>query len=333
MDGSAPTRHAKVEPLVDSLVGVHQGLWAGAWQFALVLDDYHLVGSRSIHDGMAFLLGHLPSRLHVVITSRSDPPLPLARLRARSQLVELRAADLQFTPEEAAALLREVWGLELTPEAVAALTTRTEGWAVGLQLAALSLRERPDPDAFLGAFTGTHHYVLDYLSEEVLERQPDQVRRGGTTAPARRRSPQGATRSPGARGAHRRRDGGRPSGGDRAVACPGRRRARRWGAGEPVRTRGAGVHGRAGTRSTLLGPVAAGGRRLARGRMGEAESGFAEMLAEGRAAPDSHPMMTTCYPLGSVQLERGELGAALRTFQEGLRFATEGGRFSPNLEC
>jgi LuxR family transcriptional regulator, maltose regulon positive regulatory protein len=141
-------------------------------EIALVLDDYHLIGSRPVHDGMAYLLGHLPPQLHVVISSRSDPPLPLARLRARGQLVELRTADLRFTPEEAAALLREAWGLDLTPETMAALAGRTEGWAVGLQLAALSLRERPDPDAFLGAFVGTHRYVLDYLSEEVLERQP-----------------------------------------------------------------------------------------------------------------------------------------------------------------
>jgi ATP/maltotriose-dependent transcriptional regulator MalT len=145
-------------------------------EVALVLDDYHLLQSQPIHDGMAFLLGHLPPRLHVVITSRSDPPLPLARLRARGQLAELRTADLRFTPEEASALLREVWGLDLTPEAIAALETRTEGWVVGLQLAALSLQGRPDPDGFLDAFTGTHRYVLDYLSEEVLERQPDQVR-------------------------------------------------------------------------------------------------------------------------------------------------------------
>jgi LuxR family maltose regulon positive regulatory protein len=118
-------------------------------EVALVLDDYHLIGSRPVHEGMAFLLGHLPPQLHVVISSRSDPPLPLARLRARGQLVELRTADLRFTPEESAALLREAWQLDLAPEAIAALAGRTEGWAVGLQLAALSLRERPDPDAFL----------------------------------------------------------------------------------------------------------------------------------------------------------------------------------------
>jgi len=146
-------------------------------ELALVLDDYHAMEAPSIHDDMAFLLSHLPPQLHVVITSRSDPPLPLARLRGSGQLAELRAADLRFTPEESAALLREVWELDLSPQAVAALESRTEGWAVGLQLAALSLRERPDPGAFLGALARTHRYVLDYLSEEVLERQSERVRR------------------------------------------------------------------------------------------------------------------------------------------------------------
>jgi len=145
-------------------------------ELVLVLDDYHVMKSQRIHDDVALLLGRLPPRLHVVITSRGDPPLPLPRLRAGGHLAELRAADLRFTPEETSALLREVWELDLSPEAIAALESRTEGWAVGLQLAALSLRERPDPDAFLDAFTGTHRYVLDYLSEEVLDRQPDHVR-------------------------------------------------------------------------------------------------------------------------------------------------------------
>ena len=145
-------------------------------EFGLVLDDYHVVESSSIHDGMAFLVDHLPPQLHVVITSRSDPPLHLPRLRASGQLVELRVSDLRFTLEETAAFLREVWQLDLAPEVVAALEDRTEGWAVGLQLAALSLRERADPRAFVKAFTGTHRYVLDYLSEEVLERQPERVR-------------------------------------------------------------------------------------------------------------------------------------------------------------
>jgi LuxR family transcriptional regulator, maltose regulon positive regulatory protein len=145
-------------------------------ELALVLDDYHAIEEPAIHDSLAFLLRHLPPQLHLGISSRSDPPLPLARLRAGGQLTELRAADLRFTPEEAAAFLQEVWKLNLSVQTVAALETRTEGWVVGLQLAALSLQGRPDPERFLDSFTGTHRYVLDYLTEEVLARQPDRVR-------------------------------------------------------------------------------------------------------------------------------------------------------------
>ena len=145
-------------------------------ELVLTLDDYHLVQSSAIHEDMAFLLGRLPARLHVVIASRSDPPLPLARLRASDALAELRGRELRFTPEESAAFLRDVWKLDLSAQAVAALEARTEGWVVGLQLAALSLRERRDPDAFLQAFTGSHRYVLDYLSEEVLKDQPERLR-------------------------------------------------------------------------------------------------------------------------------------------------------------
>jgi LuxR family maltose regulon positive regulatory protein len=145
-------------------------------EVVLVLDDYHAIESPLIHDDVGFLLTHLPHRLDVVITSRSDPPLPLARLRATGQLADLRAADLRLTAEESSVFLREVWGLDLPPEMIAELEARTEGWAVGLQLAALSLRERPDPGAFLESFSGSHRYVLDYLAEEVLERQSEQVR-------------------------------------------------------------------------------------------------------------------------------------------------------------
>jgi LuxR family maltose regulon positive regulatory protein len=152
-------------------------LQAAPEELVLVLDDYHALESRSIHDDLAFLLSHLPPQLHVVIASRSDPPLPLARLRAGGRLAELRAVDLRFTAQESSALLRDLWGLDLAPEAVTILESRTEGWVVGLQLAALSLQDRPDADAFLEAFAGTHRFVLDYLSEEVLERQPESVRR------------------------------------------------------------------------------------------------------------------------------------------------------------
>jgi LuxR family maltose regulon positive regulatory protein len=145
-------------------------------ELVLVFDDYQVIESAPIHESLTFFVSHLPPQLHLVIASRSDPPLLLARLRAQDRLAELRAADLRFTPEESRSFLQEVWGLDLSPDIAAALETRTEGWAVGLQLAALSLQGRPDPDAFLEGFTGTHRYVLDYLSEEVLERQPERVR-------------------------------------------------------------------------------------------------------------------------------------------------------------
>jgi LuxR family transcriptional regulator, maltose regulon positive regulatory protein len=141
----------------------------------LVLDDYHVIGSRQVHESLAFLLEHRPARLFVVLAGRSDPPLPLARLRARGQLTELREAELRFTPAEAAELLQRV-APTLPDASVTALATRTEGWAAGLQLAALSLRGQDDAAAFVAAFTGSHRYVLDYLAEEVLERQDKQLR-------------------------------------------------------------------------------------------------------------------------------------------------------------
>jgi LuxR family transcriptional regulator, maltose regulon positive regulatory protein len=142
----------------------------------LVLDDYHLVDAPPVHASLAFLLEHLPPGLRLVLASRSDPPLPLARLRASGQLSELRTSDLRFTAEEASALLREAAGPVLPDAAVTALAARTEGWAAGLQLAALSLRGRPDVAGFVAAFSGSHRYILDYLTGEVLDGQPEQVR-------------------------------------------------------------------------------------------------------------------------------------------------------------
>ena len=141
----------------------------------LVLDDYHLIGSPQVHESLAFLAEHRPAGLHVALASRSDPPLALARLRARGQLTEVRAADLRFTPGEAGELLQHT-ASALPDASVAALAARTEGWAAGLQLAALSLRGHEDAAAFVAAFTGSHRYVLDYLAEEVLERQDTQLR-------------------------------------------------------------------------------------------------------------------------------------------------------------
>src|SRR5215813_1332312 len=149
----------------------------GDGEVVLVLDDYHLVEAPPVHESVTFLLDRLPPGLRVVLSSRADPPLPLARLRARGQLAELRAADLRFTVAETAAFLREVTGLDLPAASVAVLQDRTEGWAAGVQLAALSLRGQADPARFIAAFAGSHRYVLDYLTEEVLAGQPEQVLR------------------------------------------------------------------------------------------------------------------------------------------------------------
>jgi LuxR family transcriptional regulator, maltose regulon positive regulatory protein len=148
----------------------------GPDEVLLVLDDYHLVDSGPVHESVAFLLENLPPGLRVVMAGRADPPLPLARLRARGQLAELREAGLRFTLEEAAAFLGETAGPGLPAVAAEALVARTEGWAAGLQLAGLSLRGHPDPAAFAAAFSGSHRSVLDYLADEVLDGQTQQVR-------------------------------------------------------------------------------------------------------------------------------------------------------------
>jgi LuxR family maltose regulon positive regulatory protein len=142
----------------------------------LVLDDYHLLESRDVQDGMAYLLEHLPPQIHLVIAGRADPALPVARLRARGELVEIRAADLRFTPDEAAAYLNEVMGLALTAPDVAALEGRTEGWIAALQMAALSMQGRDDVAGFIAGFAGDDRYIVDYLAEEVLDRQPEPVK-------------------------------------------------------------------------------------------------------------------------------------------------------------
>jgi LuxR family maltose regulon positive regulatory protein len=141
----------------------------------LVLDDYQVIEAPAIHAEVAFLVEHLPDALRVVVSTRTDPPLPLARLRARGQLVEVRAADLCFGAEEAARFLAAISGRDLTPDQVAALEARTEGWIAGLQLAGLSLRGRPDAAAFIRDFAGSHRFVLDYLVQEVLAGQPPPV--------------------------------------------------------------------------------------------------------------------------------------------------------------
>ena len=150
-------------------------LGASTGDIVLVLDDYHVIDARDVQDAMAFLLDHLPAGLHVVIASRADPALPLARLRARGELAETRAAELRFTPDEAAAYLNERMGLRLTARDVAALEGRTEGWIAALQLAALSMQGRDDVAGFIAGFAGDDRHVVDYLVEEVLQRQPGHV--------------------------------------------------------------------------------------------------------------------------------------------------------------
>jgi LuxR family maltose regulon positive regulatory protein len=142
----------------------------------LVLDDYHILDAKPIDAALTFLLEHMPPQLHLVIATREDPQLPLARLRVRDQLTELRDMDLRFTPAEAAAFLTHVMGLNLSTEDIDALEARTEGWIAGLQLAALSLRGHHDATSFIRSFTGSSRFIIDYLAEEVLERQPERVR-------------------------------------------------------------------------------------------------------------------------------------------------------------
>jgi LuxR family maltose regulon positive regulatory protein len=143
--------------------------------FVLVLDDYHLITAQRIHEALAFLLAHPPPNMHLVVATRADPPWPFALLRGRGQLTELRLADLQFTQDEAAVFLNQVMDLRLSPVDITSLTSRTEGWIAGLQLAALSMQGRQDLPGFIAALTGSQHHILDYLVEEVLRRQPESV--------------------------------------------------------------------------------------------------------------------------------------------------------------
>jgi len=143
----------------------------------LVLDDYHIITNQLIHEMLEYFLEHQPHRAHLVITTRSDPPLPLARLRARGQMIEIRASDLRFTEEEAGHFFNQSMQLVLEEEDVHSLEMRTEGWAVGLQLAALALKNISDPQKFVESFRGSHRFVLDYLAEEVIRQQRDELRK------------------------------------------------------------------------------------------------------------------------------------------------------------
>jgi len=166
----SPSPEALAYPLINDLAAASQPI-------LLVLDDYHLISDATIQEAMALLLEHAPPNLHVVVLTRVDPPLPLSRLRVRELMTEIRAGDLRFTPEEMTALLNSRHGLNLPAEQIAALELRTEGWAAGVQLAALSLQgcDAQRKAQFITAFSGSHHYVIDYLADEVLRRQSAEV--------------------------------------------------------------------------------------------------------------------------------------------------------------
>ncbi len=165
----APLLETLLPILLNDLATLHT-------QAMLILDDYHVIDTRSVDQALTFLVEHLPPQIHLVIATREDPPLPLARLRARGHLTELRAADLRFSSDEAAGFLNEVMGLKLSATDIATLEDRTEGWIAGLQLAALSMQNRQDVSSFIQAFAGGHRYILDYLLDEVLQHQPEEIR-------------------------------------------------------------------------------------------------------------------------------------------------------------
>ncbi len=175
---TSPLQATPIESVLTSLINE---IAAETAVFALVLDDYHLIESQAIHDAVAFLIEHLPPPpigMTLVIASRTDPPLPLSRLRVQGALTELRAADLAFSVKETAVFLYNATGLTLSQQETAALTTRTEGWIAGLKMAALSIQQRAPETVpeFIRSFTGSHHYIFDYLTEEVLRQQPEQIR-------------------------------------------------------------------------------------------------------------------------------------------------------------
>src|SRR3990172_1835833 len=144
--------------------------------FVLVLDDFHLIHSQPILEMLTFLFEHIPPQMRIALLSRTDPPLPLSRLRVLNQLADIRADQLRFTLDEIAICLNEVMGLKLSADDIAALEARTEGWIAGLQLAALSMQGRKDIHGFVQAFAGSHRYIMDYLVEEALNVQPERVR-------------------------------------------------------------------------------------------------------------------------------------------------------------
>ena len=184
LQAAVPEVGANALPLLQSsrsstevfLTALLNDLQTASNDVVLVLDDFHVIEAPAVRDGVAFLVEHLPPHIHLVIASRADPALPLARMRARGELVEIRADDLRFTPDETAAYLNEAMALTLMVEDVSALAERTEGWIAALQLAALSMQGRDDITGFISDFAGDDRYIVDYLVEEVLQRQPGWVR-------------------------------------------------------------------------------------------------------------------------------------------------------------
>ncbi len=168
--------HSPQPPSTETLLtALLNDLTAISAPFVLVLDDYHVLDAQAVDQMLTSLVEHLPPQMHLVIATREDPQLPLARLRARDELTELRAADLRFTPSEAATFLTQTMGFHLAEQDITALEARTEGWIAGLQLAAISMQRQPDVSHFITSFTGSHHFVMDYLVEEVLRQQPESV--------------------------------------------------------------------------------------------------------------------------------------------------------------
>jgi len=166
LDSSQPP---PVETALTALLNQITGL---PGQIVLVLDDYHLIENRAIQNGVAFFVENLPHQVHLLIVSRADPPLPLARFRARGQMTELRVANLRFTEEEISSFFKQVLGFDISLDHLRSLGTRTEGWIAGLQMAALSMRSKPNIDEFVREFSGSHRFILDYLTEEVIQDQP-----------------------------------------------------------------------------------------------------------------------------------------------------------------
>lgn len=175
-EGAASLLRSPQTPIESVLSSLINDIAEMRYDFSLVLDDYHVMEAEAIHSAVTFLLEHMPPEMHLIISGRTDPSLPLARLPARGQLTQLVATDLRCTLDEATTFLNEVMDLSLSAEAVATVEARTEGWIAGLQLAALSIREQEDISEFISAFTGRNRHVLDYLNEEVLGRQPEPLK-------------------------------------------------------------------------------------------------------------------------------------------------------------